>query len=194
MKKMLKIFAIFNLIPLVSIWGLEFLPEIRAAYNYETDHLTRDIYGSGALYNFEFNLKIDEHSMPFVSLGYLHQNGKSLGGNDSTTLNLIPIDIGYKYVFLTKNIQPYLGLAMDISYIHLKNESPYVQKTQTTWGVGIKPKSGVLFFPTERFFIDLFLDYTYLPVSFSQDGKLLVYNKKVDLSSLSIGGGVGYKF
>jgi len=83
---------------------------------------------------------------------------------------------------------------MDISYIHLKNESPYVQKTQTTWGVGIKPKSGVLFFPTERFFIDLFLDYTYLPVSFSQDGKLLVYNKKVDLSSLSIGGGVGYKF
>lgn len=194
MKKLATFLAVSHSIATVNLMGLDYLPEIRAAYYYETDHLTRDIYGSAALFNVEFNIQTSAHSMPFVALGYLHQDGYSLSGHDSTSLYTIPIEIGYKYLFLTNNIQPYLGLALDISYVHIKNNSPFVIPTQAGWAVGFKPKSGVLFFPDDHFFIDVFLDYTYLEMCFSDEDDQLVYNKKLDLSGLSVGAGIGYKF
>ncbi len=172
----------------------EILPTLRGAYYYPTDHRFRDIYSTYGLYSIETSVQAWKALYPWASAGFLYASGSSIGENDSTRFYMIPIGIGLKYFFKTNRVFPYLGLGAIVAYAHINNDSKFVKRKQARWGVGGIAKTGFLAYATQSLFFDFFLDYTYLKMSFSHDSSKPTTNRKGDLSGLSVGGGIGYKF
>ena len=179
----------------ISLFATDVLPEVKAAYYYPLDSHFRNIYSETGLYSIETSVQTWDQLYSFASLGYLYTSGRSKGngGGDRTTFEMIPIGLGLKYLFETKYINPYLGLGMVVAYTDIDNHSKYVKRNQSKWGVGGLIKSGFLTYLNSQWFLDLFLDYTYLKIDFN-DHPNNVVNHKADISGLSIGGGIGYKF
>ena len=171
----------------------EILPEVRAAYFHPKDHRFRDIYSAAGLYSFETSVQAWKGLYPWASLGFLHTSGSSLGENNRTQLYMIPIGIGLKYFFKFDRIQPYLGAGMVIAYTHIHNNSSFVTRNQSNWGVGGIAKTGFLAYATKSLFFDFFFDYTFFKKSFNHSNKHVI-TRKADLSGFSIGGGIGYRF
>ncbi|MCK4934895.1 MAG: hypothetical protein KAR79_04845, partial [Simkaniaceae bacterium] len=112
---------------------------------------------------------------------------------DRTTLQMVPLTLGLKYIFDYTVIRPYLGAGIVGSYAQIHDRSPYVPQKQSDWGVGGIAKSGLLTYLSARCFVDFFIDYTYLKMDFDHTKKNVIYSK-ADLSGISIGGGLGYQF
>ena len=173
--------------------AVEILPEARVAYFYPTDPEFRDIYSGAGLYSVETNVQAWKGLYPWISAGFLYTTGRSSAGN-KTTLYAVPIGLGLKYFFKFDRIWPYLGAGAVVSYMHIDNDSSFVTRNQSEWGVGVIAKSGFLAYVTENLFFDFFLDYTYLRRSFSTSKSKPVLTRTANFSGLSIGGGIGYKF
>jgi len=60
----------------------EFLPVLRAAYFFPTDHKFRKIYSGAALYSAEINYRAYKRLYPWASVGYAHKSGSSIGSED----------------------------------------------------------------------------------------------------------------
>ena len=110
-----------------------------------------------------------------------------------TKIQMVPLTLGLKYILPTKCLSPYLGAGLLVSYVDIRNHSPYVRKKDSKWGVGGICKLGCLADISQSFFIDVFCDYSYLKVTFG-DHHQKVLRHKTDLSGLSFGGGLGYRF
>ena len=179
----------------LKLSAFEVLPEFKAAYFYPSDHRFRNVYSDAGFYSFETNVQSWRNIYSWASLGFLYTSGTSIGESKKTELYMIPIGLGLKYLFRHNQcVQPYLGLGLVVAYIHVYNDSKFVMRNQTKWGVGGIAKAGFLTYISRSLFFDFFLDYTYLKRTFDTPRNKLVINHKVDLSGLSIGGGIGYCF
>ncbi len=177
-----------------KVGALEILPEVRVAYFYPTDQRFREIYSGAGLYSVETSVQAWKGLYPWGSLGFLYASGSSKGEGDNTELYMIPIGLGLKYFFNFDRLHPYLGLGMVVAYTHIHNDSPFVTRNQSKWGVGGIVKTGFLADITQSLFFDFFLDYTYLKKSFDHPNSKPVVTHRADLSGLSIGAGLGYRF
>ena len=198
-KKIQKILIISGfascLISPLKLSAFEVLPAFKAAYFYPSDHRFRDVYSDAGLYSFETSVQSWRNIYSWASLGFLYTSGKSIGESKKAELYMIPIGLGLKYLFRdNQRIQPYLGLGLVVAYTHIYNDSKFVMRNQTKWGVGGIAKTGFLTYVSQSIFFDFFLDYTYLKSTFDTPRNKVVINRKGDLSGLSIGGGIGYRF
>lgn len=168
--------------------------DFKVAWYYPTSKNFRDIYSDAILYSLETNIQIWGNFTPWLSVGYLCTSGNSIGKSDDTDLYAIPIGVGLKYFFnLCGSFQPYLGIGPVVTYSHINNDSSFVSPTQTGWGIGGIAKSGFLTDLSDCIFLDVFLDYTYLKMNFSHSSKKVI-KRNGDLSGLSVGAGIGYRF
>jgi len=189
---MLKALAI-SLCFFSSLQAVEILPEARAAYFYPTDDRFRDVYSDAGLYSIETSVQAWKQLYPWASVGFLYTSGSSVGEGSKTRLYMIPIGVGLKYLFDFDRLQPYLGLGVVGAYANIHNDSSFVARRQSDWGVGGIAKTGCLAYVTQNLFLDIFLDYTYLKINFG-NSKKNVLTRRADLSGLSVGGGIGYRF
>ena len=187
----------------------ETLTEVRAAYFYPTDSRFRDFYSNGGLYSIETSVQTCcKQLYPWASVGYFHKSGDAIlncpdiiAEGESTHITVVPIGFGLKYLFPIDCISycnrissyPYLGVGMLVSYVHIHNDSPYVTQRQSHWGIGGIMKAGFISDITHGLFLDLFVDYSYMKVNFHNHHTNII-NYKANLSGLSIGGGIGYRF
>lgn len=181
-----------------SFTGLEsscaILPEIKLAYYYPTSSRTRDLYTGSGLYSFELSVETWCDFYPWVSAGYLHATGHTKAENRKTTLEMVPLNLGVKYIASCWGSHPYLGLGVTATYMHTKDNSPYVIHTTSKWGVGGIVKAGFLAYMSECMFIDLFIDYTFVRMGFHNSSSPNVQRRSANLSGFSFGGGFGWAF
>ena len=174
-----------------SLYG-DFLLEGKAGYFYPTDSTIRGIIGEGGVYSLEGNFSLSDCLYGFVSGGYFYKSGQSTLTDSKTKVTLVPLNFGLKYFYRCFCLKPYLGFGLNVSYLHTENDSPFVIHTRTKWDAGFIAKGGFLYDITRCFFLDVFVDYTYLKMHFkSGDG---VIGRDADLSSVAVGGGLGYRF
>lgn len=185
---------------LITVFGfcqcqaIEVLSEVRAAYYYPTDSRFRDIYSNAGLYSFETSVQTYKKLYSWTSIGFLYTSGNSLGEEDSTELYMVPIGLGLKYFFHYRRVKPYLGGGLLTSYVHIHNDSAYVERNQSDWVIGGIVKTGLLADLSEAVFLDFFMDYTYLSKNFDSSSHRYVITRKGNLSGLSFGAGLGYRF
>lgn len=174
--------------------AVEILSEVRAAYYYPTDSRFRDIYSDAGLYSFEVSVQAYKKLYPWTSVGFLYTSGHSVGEGDSTELYMIPLGLGLKYFFDFRGLKPYLGAGLVTGYVHIHNDSAYVERNQSDWVIGGVVKTGFLADLSEAIFFDFFMDYTYLTKNFDSSSHHYVVTRKGHLSGLSFGAGLGYRF
>lgn len=175
----------------------DILLEFKAAYFQPTGSLFRHIYGGSALFGPEVTFKLKNQWYGFASVDYLTKNGKSLGLRTSTHVNLLPLGIGLKYLWCMNDYsQFYAGLGFQPVYVMLENCSPYVAKNQNKWGFGGIAKIGAFVDLPHHFFLDFFVDYSFVKVPFKNSVVPAGYVQphKANVSGAIFGAGVGYRF
>jgi len=174
---------------------VEILVEIRGAYFHPTGSRFDDIYGGSGIYNFELSVQTWCDLYSWISVGYLRESGHSKGLRNRTTFQMVPLGIGLKYIFNCWCLRPYLGAGLGVTWMDTCNKSNFVIKDVDKWGVGGVFKIGALYEFCDCWFLDFFVDYTYMCVDFNGTrNNPLVTRHDADISGFSFGGGIGYSF
>ena len=181
----------------------EVLTEAKIAYFHPTDSRFQEIYSGGALYSIEASVQTCYQQLyPWASIGYFHKSQFSVVKcpdttceGESTRITVVPIGLGLKYLFPIECMYPcpYLGAGILLSFVRIHNDYSFVSQNLFDWGIGGIIKGGFLLNITDCVFFDLFLDYSYMKVGF-RDRHQNISNSRADLSGLTIGGGVAYRF
>ena len=168
--------------------------EIRGAAFFPASHRFREVYENiGGNYQVELSTSTCICQREFnlwANFDWYSKKNKKHDCCDYYTRVEIPtISGGLKYYFpctcFCSNFDFYLGLGVTYSRIHLKSESCCVKEKKCKDSIGGVIKSGINYYFCRNFFLDVFVDYVYQPVSF---------HKHVDVGGLKVGGGLGYSF
>ena len=169
------------------------------------EKILREIYGSAWVnYGIELN-RIPVPCMShcrnfglFAGIDYMTKDGKSLGGNDDTRIQVIPLTLGVRWLrnFWTrcdKTMDFYLGLAPRYSFLRIHDHTSvgvrHIYKSQ----IGIYTKLGILVRPCGRCVLDVFASGTYTDFS-SPNTPNLVSRYSLQLCGVNVGGGIGFIF
>ena len=130
----------------------------------------------------------------FGQIDYLFKDGFSLDFHQATTIQLVPITFGVKWIEpFRDDVELYFGIAPKYYFMYTTNDSTYVPSSSNENGCGILANIGTFIYPTEHFMIDVFLSYSYMnfaaPASTSQ-----VSGFETNVSGFNLGVGLGYDF
>lgn len=165
--------------------------EGKISYLYQTDKTTRKIMGNGALYGIESTFQAYKAIHPWVSVSILPNWGKSIGERNKTSMYFVPIGVGLKYLFQIGHAKTiYFGAGALPSWLYEHVHVP-IKRVRTKWDIGGIFKAGLLV-NVDGFFVDFFLEYLQYTSTFSNTNKS--EGRQADLSGLSSGGGIGYRF
>lgn len=161
--------------------------EVRAGAFFHSSSRFREIYDNvGVSYGAESNMKLSYPFDAWSNFDWYSKNGKSIGFDDSTKIQIANISFGIKYPFqLAYNITPYLGIGPSISGVWLKNKSDCVTENKARLAFGVVLKTGVYYQFSDYLYINLFADYLYQPVDFQ---------KSIDIGGLKTGIGLGMQY
>ena len=138
-----------------------------------------------------------DHHLFLLSVEFINKNASYFGGFGSTTwnFNLIPIAIGYQYLFSNSvnKFRPFAGINISYSFIEIKGEyqtdtpPPFDNLTKkNNWG--IEPNFGFSYQIVERFFLLSEIKYRYM-----KDIEFF-FNQDINLSGLVVSLGIQIKF
>lgn len=172
--------------------------EFKGSYFLPTSSRFKECYKGAALYGPEFTFQLCENKnwYAFANLNYLKQKGRFLSLCDSTTLRLIPFVLGIKYFvpFRTCWADFYLGLGLQVAYLHQKSRNVCVTSKKTLWGFGGIGKIGTYIHLPRHFLLNFFCDYR-----FAWTPKDNFYGNRTtclrtNISGVMFGAGLGYHF
>lgn len=136
------------------------------------------------------NVPISQDYHGWINIDYIwSEDGHSLGASDPTSLKILPLSIGVKYILPKYNetIDFYVALGAVYSLLWIENDSPYVKPHEFKTTFGGVAKIGVMYPWSERICIDGSLDYLYQRFHFSGSD---VESQSANLSGLKIGIGL----
>jgi len=164
--------------------------DIGAGFGYcsMVDGTFKTVYSSGLFsvllnisYNINYNYEI------FLNVGYLNKKGIIEIVNEETTITMMPIYIGGKYLFKTNSkIKPYVGIAGVIFSVKEKNKYNPDASFESAFGLSLV--GGVRLKVSKK--IDLFADIRYDFAKMSIEN----FDKKADLGGGKLHVGFVYKF
>lgn len=162
------------------------------------NHRFRDIYHTAKIYGAEVTIPVCSNFAVWAGGSYFDKKGKSLGLSSKTFVRVIPIGAGLKYFvpICWKGIKGdfYVGAGAEYVYLSTHDHSNFVIKHIRKYGLGGVYKAGFVLPISCNFYINLYLDYHDKRFSFhKRDGKQ-IYRMKADISGLSTGIGIGYRF
>lgn len=170
------------------------LVEGKAGYFFPTSSKFKNIYGGSGIYGYDVSVQAWKGLYVWTSASYFGKTGHSEGLHDKTKMIMVPIDLGLKYNWQFNIVDFYVGAAGVATYLHLHDESPYVKQKTNKWGGGGNARAGFLFNLPARFYIDIYGDYYFMWVPYSNTNGGTVTANTANLSGASVGGGVGYRF
>lgn len=177
----------------VALHANDQMIEAKAAYLYPISDLYRDIYGTGGIYGLEYTTQLYKRLYGWASADYFHVDGHTNRGS-STESTLVPLAFGLKAIVPYKRADFYVGVGPTFTYIHFTDNSPFVIRHSSKWGYGVIAKAGALFNFKKHFFLDIFGDYSYLKARFNNTNDGAVVRPHMDLSSWSVGAGLGLRW
>jgi len=132
----------------------------------------------------------------FLGVGYLSNEGHAIGCDHKTSLRLIPVTLGLKYVSrINSLIDLYAGAGACVSFLKNKDHSPFVHENISDQALGGIFKLGLIYRIKQHIFIDIFTEYLYQHFSFRhhyEDHYTIRHN--LNMSGIKIGAGLGYNF
>ncbi|MBA3957428.1 MAG: outer membrane beta-barrel protein [Parachlamydiaceae bacterium] len=179
-------FLLVMLLAVNSVSALDWGAELRAGYYYpESSRLRRIYHSGGPEAELEVTYKYSDQALVWGNLGYFSRHGRSLEMHEKTYIRIVPFSVGFKYLFCwSECAHPYLGLGGSYTWLHVKNDSDFVQRHISKRGFGFVVKSGI-YVSLGDFFADLFLDYYYQKIA-------LHHHHTLDLGGLRSGVGLGF--
>ncbi len=157
-----RLLGLLLLLPFALISG-HWSINLKPGYFYFDDKDLRKIYHTGA-YAVHLETNYEDSHSPFalwIDGGYLVKSGRSIGGHSPTKIQSASFTAGLKAFWrFNSTIFWYAGAGPRLFLLWVENDSPFVEKHTSNIGVGGGYVSGFWIFPTEHFFIDLFLDYS----------------------------------
>lgn len=128
----------------------------------------------------------------YAAGGYQKKNGKSLEGEEKTSLYLFPLSLGLQPVFsLTSQIDYYVTLGPRYIFARAHPDSSYVPRVIHAQGIGGFTNMGFLFELEEHVRLDVFVEYDYTKLHFSSNMSG-VQSQRVQVGGLTFGIGLGY--
>lgn len=158
----------------------------RVSAFYPQSSLFREIYGNWQVdYELEIGKIFLKNYEAWIHTDWVSTSGHSTLG-DKTSFHDLNVSLGGKYIFnVSKIAKVYLGLGINGAFVHVHNDSDFVERNVNKQWVGGVAKSGIYIEPVEHFFIDIFADYLYQQIHFS---------KWQQIGGLKLGGGIGFCF
>lgn len=130
----------------------------------------------------------------YGSVEYLERNGKSLGGNEKTSLWGLPVSLGLRpVVSFSEKFQYYFTLGPRYVYFHAHNDSEYVDRILVKNAFGGFVNTGFYYFPYKHLVFDVFGEYSYVRTKFHPH-KTNVFGVEIQVGGFAFGGGIGYAF
>jgi outer membrane protein W len=181
------------------IAGRSIILEFKGAYFLSTDSAFKNIYGNGgALAGPELTVQLCEENnlCVFASVDYFKKKGHSIGLCNKTTVEMIPVGLGFKYVIPTfDHTDFYVGLGLEAMNLRTTNCSDFVVFNQSQWGFGGIAKVGAYYYLPCNLLLDFFIDYSFVRVGSDNcnclPGLLPI---KANVSGAIFGIGLGYNF
>ncbi len=211
--------------------------EARVAYYHPSSHRVRKIYGDGwADYQFELSKSFKLGSLfggndnccgscgdccgnggggffsdlefrGWVGVSGFSRKGESIGFNDDTRLQLIPVNFGLKILYpIFCNTKVFIGGAACYSFLRIKDDSDYVHKHTHRQEWGGLFQSGITYSFCDWGVVTFFADYFFQRFNFHDkryssfydypyfyDDRFIERND-LDLSGYKIGVGLGLSF
>lgn len=152
------------------------------------------VYGGMMMYQFEMKFLMFSAFSPYLRAGYSYISGKSLLGRN-TNLYAIPLESGIELsLFKESRTEPFINLGFLFSYYHITNEFRCIPSIQHSWAYGVAIRGGSIFNLQYGLCVLIFLDYMLFATTHFSPQFHSQQTENVDLSGLSLGGGIGYKF
>lgn len=169
--------------------------EAKAGYFFFSDSLMREVYDKGGVdLQLSGRYPIYKWLQVYGSFEYMQRNGKSLGGEEYTSIWSIPLSLGLQGVVAIRNtVEYYVTLGPRYSYTHVHNDSDFVDRTLNKNGFGGFANTGFYFFPTDHLVVDVFAEYSYMRVKFDPDHPN-VFGRSIQIGGFAFGAGLGYAF
>lgn len=130
----------------------------------------------------------------YGSVEFFNRNSTDNESMGSKWVFGVPLSLGIKSVYeFLPNAFTYLTVGPRYSFIQTRTDSLYVPRQANSGGIGLFVSGGFNFFISNHCLIDLFGEYSYIPVHFKTTTNN-VYGRDVDAGGLTFGGGIGYEF
>lgn len=169
--------------------------EIKPSYFFFTNHTLRKIYHGGFEIQGSVSYPLCDMIDLYGSLGYLQVRGKSLQGNQKTSIYQIPVDVGLRAIaHLSKCVKGYLSIGPRYFYFHQHNDSTSVNRNIRRSGAGFFINSGCNLIRNDRFLLGIFGEYAFERRSFKSTIPNVYGRKNVQVGGLNFGGSVGLAF
>ena len=173
--------------------AIEVLTEARVGYFLPTNDKFKDMYGEdGIIGSVESSFKAWNNLYPWANISFYANAGHAGEDHKKTHIYFIPIGAGLKYMYPFEHFSVYGGVGVLPTYLHIKNDSHFLVRTQEKWGCGGVAKVGFISNKIWNFFLDLFAEYSYINIHFHKKSNQAL-NPAI-LSNFTIGGGIGYHF
>jgi hypothetical protein len=154
-----------------------------------SDDLYKDVYDSGGIsFNVDFGVRIWKSLEVFLHTDYFSIDGELTYTLEKTTLKIIPIELGARYLFsVNKKCKPklFIYLGGGGGYYMYKEEN--VIGTVDEKEFGFFAEGGFRFYFMKAFFLDAKIKNVFLQVECSE-------GDKIKLGGLSYMGGIGISF
>jgi hypothetical protein len=154
-----------------------------------SEELYKDVYGSSAIsYNVDFGVKILESLEIFLHTDYFSTSGELTYTNEETTLKIIPIELGARYLLsVNKKCKPRLFIYFGGGGGYYMYKEENVIGTIDEKKIGFFVEGGFRFYFMKAFFFDAKVKNVFLKVDVSE-------GDKIELGGLSYMGGIGISF
>lgn len=161
----------------------DFRFQIQGNYFHPSQTVFRDIYGSGFMYGFEIDKGVWKNIRVWLGARYFQKHGELTYTKERTLVNMLPVGLGIKYEYAGKEkIKLYAELGLRYNAFRESNVLGRVQEERLGFVFGI----GSAFKISEKFFIDLFIDYS--------SCKFRSADFNIQIGGLEAGLGFGYQF
>lgn len=170
--------------------------QLKVSYGYPISGVFRQIYGEGAIFGFEFNMKQrDSPAEYFVQLEDWHAKGRAIvppgtGPGSRTSIKILPFSFGARYWWVHNHFAFYTGLGPVLDSVRIHNESNLVERHIFSNSLGAMVDTGTTFFLTKDFLLNIFGKYTFQRINFRGSDPTIRYFR-VDMSRFQMGLSIG---
>lgn len=185
-KTFLNLLVVFSLCSGSYALAEEGTLEIRSAAFIPSSQRFSKVYGDvGVAFGIEASQRFCDSYRGWIDLDFFPKS-KSDGKCCKSRINIYNASCGINYIIpISCSVQAYIGIGPSFSRVNIKNHTCYRKEHISRFVVGGIIKSGVCFNFYDPFYINVFVDYLYLPVHF---------HRTVDLGGTKVGAGLGIRF
>lgn len=169
--------------------------ELKPGYFFFSNHTLRQIYHGGFEIQGSGTYPLSEKIALYGSLGYVRVKGKSLQGNQKTSISQIPLDVGLRAIAnVTERVKGYLSIGPRYFYFHQRNDSTYVNPNIRQSGVGFFINGGLNIINNDWFLLGVFGEYAFEQTSFESTITNVYGKQNLHVGGFTFGVSVGCVF